>query len=109
MTKFVQWKDMFDFNKRLMDFDWNDGQAYTLEYKIKKEKYELKNTAKVGEGNNGHKVGLESKVKFNIEEFGGLESECKIKNNGEISGEIKSDYLKAFEGFDGVQLAAKFT
>jgi hypothetical protein len=94
MTKFVQWKDMFDFNKRLMDFDWNDGQAYTLEYKIKKEKYELKNTAKVGEGNNGHKVGLESKVKFNIEEFGGLESECKIKNNGEISGEIKSDYLK---------------
>ena len=30
---------MFDFNKRLMEFDWNDGQAYTVEYKIKKDGY----------------------------------------------------------------------
>jgi len=100
---------MFDFNKRLMEFDWNDGQAYTVEYKIKQDGYELKNTAKVGEMNNGQKVGLESKVKFNVKEFGGLDAECKIKNNGEVVGELKSDYLKQFEGFDGVQLAGKMT
>jgi len=100
---------MFDFNKRLMDFDWNDGQAYTVEYKIKKEGYELKNTAKVAEANNGHKVGLESKVKFNADFANGFDAECKIKNNGELVGEFKSNYLKQFEGFDGVQLAAKVT
>jgi len=44
--------------------------------------------------NNGHKVGLESKIKFNFKELNGGVSECKIKNNGELVAEMKSDYLK---------------
>jgi len=39
MTKFVAWKDMFDFNKKLMEFDWNDGQAYTVEHKVKQDAF----------------------------------------------------------------------
>ena len=30
MANFVEYKDMFKWNKGLMEDDWNDGQAYVV-------------------------------------------------------------------------------
>lgn len=30
MAKFVEMRDLFKWNKQLMEDDWNDGQAYVV-------------------------------------------------------------------------------
>ena len=51
-------------------------------------------------------MSLESKTKFSSKDaLGGYEGEVKLKNNGEISTDFKSDYLKVSHwhlGQDGV-------
>ena len=39
MAKFTQWKDIFEWNKKLMELEWNDGQQYTVEHKVKKDQF----------------------------------------------------------------------
>jgi len=35
MAKFEKYGDIFSFNKKLMEDDWNDGQKYVLKMKNK--------------------------------------------------------------------------
>lgn len=35
--------------------------------------------------------------------------EAKLKNNGEMAGDVKSDFLKKYEGFENVRLLLKGT
>lgn len=92
-----------------MELEWNDGQYAVVEHKTKGDGWDFKNTAKFGEaGKDGaHKVALEWKGKIKMKQFGGMTSELKVKNSGEFTAETWCDYLKQFEGFDGVQLYAK--
>ena len=33
--EFKEWKDMLDFNRKLMEDDWNDGKQYVFKTKHK--------------------------------------------------------------------------
>ena len=35
MAKFCEYRDLFKWNKNLMEDDWNDGQAYVLKHTVK--------------------------------------------------------------------------
>ena len=35
MAKFCEYRDMFKFNKNVMEDDWNDGQAYMVKLATK--------------------------------------------------------------------------
>jgi len=109
MAKFCEYRDLFKWNKQIMEDDWNDGQTYVLKTTSKCGDAELTNTAKVADQkNDAHKVALEHKTKFvNKEVLNGLETEFKLKNSGEVAYECKSDYLKQFEGFENVRLLGK--
>jgi len=55
----------------------------------------MTNTAKVSHPNGGsNKFAAESKIKVNLDVFGGIQNEVKFKNNGEVSYEFESDALK---------------
>lgn len=110
MSKFEDFGDLFDWNRDLMDDDFNDGQAYVVKHKLKipESKSEFGTTVKVGHASGGSsKLAVEEKFKTKVDDFGGLEFETKFKSNGDISGEIESNYLRKYEGFEGVQLVMK--
>lgn len=48
-----------------------------------------------------HKVALEHKFKWVSKELNGMETEVKLKNNGELACDGKFDYLKVSGGFCG--------
>lgn len=61
---------------------------------------EFTHTVKVAEPKgDAHKVSLEHKTKWVTKEMGGMETEAKLKNNGELACDVKSDYLKVSSGF----------
>ena len=35
MAKFCEYRDLFKWNKNVMEDDWNDGQAYMLKLAMK--------------------------------------------------------------------------
>ena len=85
MAKFECFKDVFGFNRTLMEDDWNDGQLYTVKLKNKTNAAEFATTAKVGQAADGvHKLALEEKVKASHKEMGGFKFEGKIKNSGDV-------------------------
>lgn len=61
---------------------------------------EFTHTAKVGESKvtESAKVSLEHKTKWVSKEYGGFDCEFKLKNNGELACDFKSDYLKVSQG-----------
>lgn len=109
MAKFCEYRDLFKWNKQLMEDDWNDGQTYVLKTVHKGKGTEFTNTAKVGDQkNDAHKVALEHKTKATEKDtLGGFECEVKAKNSGEIGYDCKWDYLKQFEGFENVRILGK--
>ena len=63
---------------------------------------EFMNTVKVAESKgDAHKVALEHKFKWVSKELNGMETEVKVKNNGELACDGKFDYLKVSDGFLG--------
>jgi len=93
-----------------MDDDWNDGQMYTLKLKNKGNGFDMTNTAKVSHPNGGsNKFAAESKIKVNLDVFGGIQNEVKFKNNGEVSYEFESDALKTYHDIKGAQIVSKGT
>ena len=76
---------------------------YLLEIDSKLFVQEFTTTAKVAEPvKDSHKFALEQKVKWtssgpNTELPGAFDCEFKFKNNGEIHGDLKYDYLKVSE------------
>lgn len=95
MAKFVEYRDLFKWNKDLMEEDWNDGQAYVVKHTTKGAGATFTNTAKAADAkSDSHKVALETKCKYETKEFNGAVFEGKIKNNGEVSIDYKFDYLK---------------
>lgn len=96
MAKFCEYRDLFKWNKQLMEDDWNDGQTYVVKMVNKKAGAEFTNTAKVADAkSDAHKVALEHKFKVVSKDVAnGLEAEVKVKNSGEIAHETKCDYLK---------------
>lgn len=113
MAKFCEYRDLFKWNKQLMEDDWNDGQAYTVKHTLKGEDTEFVTTAKVGEAkSDAHKVSLEHKMTMKTKGAditGPFDSEVKLKNNGEMACDMKFDFLKSYEGLENVRLLAKGT
>jgi len=113
MAKFCEYRDIFKWNKQLMEDDWNDGQAYTVKHTLKGEDTEFVTTAKIGEAkSDAHKVGLEHKMTLKTkgtEMSGGFDSEVKLKNNGEMACKMDFDFLKSYEGLENVRLLTRGT
>jgi len=110
MAKFTEYRDIFKWNKQLMEDDWNDGQAYVVKHVMKGDDTEFTTTAKVGEAKgDSHKVSLEHKMKLNQTKDNAypFDSEIKLKNNGEIHADVKSDFLKSYEGLEHVRVITK--
>lgn len=110
MAKFCEYRDLFKWNKQLMEDDWNDGQAYVLKLTQKYGSDELVSTAKVGEAKSAaHKIALEQKFKNVVKDgaFGSFDGEIKVKNSGEIAVDFKHDYLKQFEGCNDIRILYK--
>lgn len=109
MAKFCEYRDMFKWNKNVMEDDWNDGQAYMVKLATKNGPAEFTTTAKVAEEKSAaHKLALEWKNKYvDKDALGGLDFEVKVKNSGEVAADYKSDVLKQYEGFENVRLLYK--
>lgn len=77
---------MFEWNRGLMEDDWNDGQQYVVKMKNKSSSgQEFGTTVKVGEAKSGsHKLAVEEKFKWKMTEFGGWEGEAKVKSSGDL-------------------------
>jgi len=102
---FEKYDDLFSFNRCLMEDDYNDGQFLTLKDKRKAGKQELATTVKVSEAKDGkHKLVLEEKLKFALEEFGGLSGEFKLKNNGSCTVEKRFDFIRRYNGLQNTNL-----
>ena len=72
MSKFEDFGDLFNFNRELMEDDYNDGQLYVIKHKKKAGTSEFGTTVKVGEKKDGvSKLALEEKIKAKTKEFGG--------------------------------------
>jgi hypothetical protein len=87
---------LFDWNRELMDDDYNDGQQFVVKHKKKAGNCEFGSTVKIGEQKDGkNKLAVEEKIKVKLKDFmGGVQSECKLKNNGDLVYECESDCLK---------------
>lgn len=49
MANFTKWEDLHDYNRKLMEDDWNEGSHYVVKLKSKTEAgNEFTNTTKVG-------------------------------------------------------------
>ena len=95
MSKFEDFGDLFNFNRELMEDDYNDGQKYMVKWKKKAGTTEFATTVKVGDAKDGsHKLAVEEKVKAKFTEAGGVQIECKFKNSGDYTYEVESDCLK---------------
>jgi len=93
--EFEDYGDLFNWNKCLMEDDWNDGQLLTMKLKNKAKNHENAVTFKVAEAKDGkHKLAAEDKMKFKMSELGGIETEVKVKNNGSMSYEFESNCLQ---------------
>jgi len=72
MSKFQDFNDLFDFNRELMDDDYNDGQLYVVKHKKKAGSVEFATTVKVSDPKSGEsKLAVEEKLKCKVKEFGG--------------------------------------
>jgi hypothetical protein len=101
--QFEKYDDLFAYNRSLMEDDFNDGQFLVVKDKRKAGKHEFTTAIKIAEAKDGkHKLALEEKLKFNVEDFGGINGEAKWKNNGSFSSEIRSDFIKRYNGFKDV-------
>jgi len=95
MSKFEDFGDLFNFNRDLMEDDYNDGNKYVVKWKKKAGKTEFATTVKVGDAKEGvSKLAVEEKIKAKFTEAGGIQIETKIKNSGDVAYEIESDCLK---------------
>jgi hypothetical protein len=104
MPKFVEYRDIFKFNKELLEDDYNPGQAL-----VNKTKHtdpastglEVSTTTKVGfpDSNDQSKLAFELKVK--ADERADTKAEVVYKNDGSVSCEVKHDLAK-HTGCDGL-------
>ena len=93
--EFEDYGDLFNWNRCLMEDDWNDGQHLTMKLKNKAKHHESATTFKVAEVKDGkHKLAAEEKMKLKMTELGGLEMEVKVKNSGAMSYEFESNCLQ---------------
>lgn len=92
MAKFATFKDMFKWNKNLMEDDFNEGQLYTVKHKAKLGSFgDLETNAKVGEADKGsHKLSTDHKASGDVSDFGGVKWEFKGKHDGSI--EYKEEF-----------------
>lgn len=92
MAKFATFKDMFKWNKNLMEDDFNEGQLYTVKHKAKLGSFgDLETNAKVGEADKGsHKLSTDHKASGDVSDFGGVKWEFKGKHDGSV--EYKEEF-----------------
>ena len=92
MAKFATFKDMFKWNKNLMEDDFNEGQLYTVKHKAKLGSFgDLETNVKVGEAASGsHKLSADHKVSGDVSDMGGVKWEFKGKQDGSV--EYKEEF-----------------
>jgi hypothetical protein len=102
---FEKWDDLFSFNRKLMEDDYNDGQNLVVKDKRKAGPHELATSLKLGEAENGsQKLALEEKLKYSFTDMEGLNGEIKLKNSGAISSEARMDFVRRFNGLENTNL-----
>jgi len=97
MPKHVEYRDLFKFNKELLDDDYNPGQALVNKTKhtdASSKGLEVSTTTKVGfpDSNDQSKLAFETKIKSDSECCG--KNEIVYKNDGSLSFENKYDLSK---------------
>ena len=64
MSKFEDFNDLFNFNREVMEDDFNDGQLYVVKHKKKVGSTEFATTVKVADAKDGNsKLAVEEKIK----------------------------------------------
>jgi len=91
MANFNVFKDLHDFNRKLNEDDWNNGQHFVFKLKNSAKNsnggFDLATTLKVAHAQPGenHTVKLEEKLKINNSDLGGQTCEVKATNDGKIA------------------------
>jgi len=96
MAKFATFKDMFKWNKNLMEDDFNEGQLYTVKHKAKLGGFgDLETNVKVGEAKSGsHKLSADHKASGDVSDFGGVKFEFKGKQDGSVEYKEELRFLQ---------------
>jgi hypothetical protein len=72
MSKFEDFNDLFNFNREVMEDDFNDGQLYVVKHKKKVGTTEFATTVKVADAKDASsKLAVEEKIKAKFKEMGG--------------------------------------
>lgn len=105
MPKFAEHRDLFKFNKELLDDDYNPGQALVVKAKVTHptdKKLESSITAKVGnpKADDTSAVAIECKCKGDT---GPMNQENSFNNKGLLHCDMKFDISKQ-TGCDGLKL-----
>lgn len=95
MAKFATFKDMFKWNKNLMEDDFNEGQKYVIKHKVKLGQYgDIEGNYKVGEEKSGsHKLAVDGKVSGEVSDFGGVKYEFTRKQDSSIEYKEELKFL----------------
>ena len=95
---FKKWDEiLFKFNRSVLEDDWNKGQWLQLKDTRKAHGVELGSTAKVSERSEkgSHNVVIEEKLVINNSEIlGGISTETKFKNNGNVDFKNRSGAIR---------------
>jgi len=86
MANFKKFDDLHDFNRKMMEDDWNMNQHLVFKLKQSMNGIDLATTMKVGHAQPGESavVKLEQKNKGVSTDFGGLTCELKASNDGKV-------------------------
>lgn len=110
MANFKSWADLHDYNRKLQEDDWNNGQHFQFKLKngVKNAAGSFDNAAtlKVAHSQPGehHTVKFENKTTGKSTEFGGIKLECKATNDGKIA--FKNEFNGLFKDVEGFENAA---
>jgi len=93
---FQDYGDLFNWNRKIMEDDWNDKQHLTIKAKTKANGNDFATTVKMGDTakDGAYPLAVEQKLKVKAKEAGGHELEMKFKNSGAISYEYECNALK---------------
>jgi len=99
MAKFATFKDMFKWNKNLMEDDFNEGQLYTVKHKGTFGSFgDFETNVKVGEPDKGsHKLSTDHKISGDVSDFGGVKWEAKLKHDGSCEYKEELRFLQVSE------------
>jgi len=110
MANFKKIDDLHDYNRKLMEDDWNDNQHFVFKLKNSMKSaggnVDLATTLKVAHSQPGenHNVKLEQKSKGFSSDFGGMDMEIKATQDGKFK--FTNEFAGVFKDVEGFEDSA---